>query len=181
MKKFSLFVLCSLFAIASYAARTSAIATATVTPVSLCTGTSVELFALTNTQGSNATTTTAFNFVTTGTYAAADISSFSLYRNTTNTLTGATFVGSVTPSTGAGAQTITYSTLTMTASATRYYILVANIATGATAGNTIAVNAITSAAGTPFTYSGTLPTYSGTAGASGTFLYSLRGKCYRFE
>ena len=169
MKKFSLFVLCSLFAIASYAARTSAIATATVTPVSLCTGTSVELFALTNTQGSNATTTTAFNFVTTGTYAAADISSFSLYRNTTNTLTGATFVGSVTPSTGAGAQTITYSTLTMTASATRYYILVANIATGATAGNTIAVNAITSAAGTPFTYSGTLPTYSGTAGASGTF------------
>lgn len=87
-------------------------------------------------------TPSILKFTTAGTYAnTADISGFSLYENTSNSLSGATLVGTVAG--GTRPQTLTFNSgfSTITSGSTMYYILTANVALTATNGNTINIAA----------------------------------------
>ncbi|MES2431454.1 MAG: hypothetical protein V4556_10975 [Bacteroidota bacterium] len=85
------------------------------------------------------------NFTTTGTHAAADITNYKLWLNSSsNSLTGATQVGSaITTGTGAGAHSFTGLTAIVPVNTTGYFIVTTDIASGATTGNTIKVTALT--------------------------------------
>ena len=85
---------------------------------------------------------TAFTFTTAGTYAnAADISSYSLYQNATNSLSGATLVATIAG--GARPQTLTFNTgfTSIADGSTAYFILVADVPVTGTNGNTINIAA----------------------------------------
>ena len=140
----------------SYGARSSSIASVNVTPATVCGGNDIIIYELTNTQGSTNTNTSSFHFTTTGTYTTSDITTFKLYTNTSNTLTGATLVGSVA-ATLAGAQTISYSTFTMDNSATDYWFIVATVALGTGAHNISVLPIGNHAQNVPWTYGATVP------------------------
>ena len=158
MKKICLSLLLSCLGLGAYAISTSAIASVLVSDLNHAVGNSYEIFAFTNTQGSTATTTTSFKFVTKGTYTTDDIKTFYLYRNTTNTLVGATLIGSVT-ATPAGVQTISYPALNMPDTTTLYYMIYATVAENATKGHTISVYEISNTTDTPFAFTGEQPIY----------------------
>lgn len=83
-------------------------------------------------------TPTSMKFTTAGTYAnTTDIAGFALYQNTSNSLTGATLIGSLPG--GTRPQTLTFSSgySTITAGSTVYFIVTADVAATGTNGNTI--------------------------------------------
>ncbi len=94
-----------------------------------------------------ATLTEAF-FTTDGTYRAVDITGFKLWYNTTNNLSSATQIGAafVPVSTGSG-DLLEFTDLSqqIALSATRYFWVTADIASGATLGRTVRVEAIANA------------------------------------
>jgi hypothetical protein len=88
----------------------------------------------------------SFTFTTSGTYAAADITKFKLWYNTTNNLSTATQIGSPIISTlGTGSHTFSGITLTTNAGSTGYFWITVDVASIPTNANTISVNAITTA------------------------------------
>ncbi|MBG9376879.1 autotransporter-associated beta strand repeat-containing protein [Panacibacter sp. DH6] len=87
-------------------------------------------------------TPTAFTFTTAGTYAnAADVSGYSLYQNSTNSLTGATLIGNIAG--GTRPQTLTFNTgfSSITDGTTTYFILTADVPLTGTNGNTVNIAA----------------------------------------
>lgn len=84
------------------------------------------------------------SFVTQGNYQSADLTAnpFKLWYNTTNSVTGATQIGTAQPSTSAGSgETITFSNINQNtaATATGYYFLTADVNPTATPARTIQV------------------------------------------
>ena len=88
---------------------------------------------------------TNLGFTTTGTYAQADISKYQLWYHTSNDITGASQLGSdLSSSGGAGARTFSvFTSPTLTSGFTYYFWITADVTSGATNNNTIAVSAIT--------------------------------------
>lgn len=98
----------------------------------------------------NANGTASLNsvtFTTTGTLTTAELPRLQLWSYSADSLNaaGATAIGEITTSTGAGSHTFSGLSQLLTASATRYFWITADVASGATAGRTIAVSAITTA------------------------------------
>lgn len=89
---------------------------------------------------SSSTTLSSVAFTTSGTYQLSDISNFKFWVNTTNSLAGATQLGSTLSSVASGG-TISVSGLgnTLTAGSTYYVIATASVNVGATTGNTIGI------------------------------------------
>jgi hypothetical protein len=87
---------------------------------------------------------TNVGFTTTGTYVQADISKYQLWYSSTNSLSGATQVGTDLSSSGAaGARTFSaFTTPTLSSGTTYYFWITADIASSVTNDHTIAVNAI---------------------------------------
>ncbi|WP_432672667.1 T9SS sorting signal type C domain-containing protein [Flavobacterium sp. SM2513] len=116
--------------------------------------------------GGNANLTEA-SFLFDGTFVAADINGagLKLYTSTTNSFGSASVLASATPTATGSGEIITYTGLsqTLTAGATRYFWLTANLAVTATVGHTI--NMYSMAAADFITSTGTK---SGTAAVSGT-------------
>ncbi len=168
-----LFVVIPLLSVRSYAAGTSALAGGGNSVATICApATDMVIYSFSTTIGSTAQPFTAFTFSTTGTaVSGTDITNFTLWRNNSNTIVGATSVGSITTGLGAGSHTLSAS-LNQAKNNTFYYFITATIPSTATNGRTIAVSAITHAAGAPFTYSNG-PTYSGTSTAGGTQTISV--------
>jgi autotransporter-associated beta strand protein len=115
------------------------------------TNTDIAAFTLATTNAN--TSLTQIDFTTTGSIVDADLSNFKLWYNSTNTLNGATQIGSsITTSKGAGSHSFTSLGHALTAGTTEYYWITIDVAAGATNAATIAVSAFTtsnfSAAGT---------------------------------
>ncbi len=91
--------------------------------------------------GSVGGTITNLSVQTAGTYNGSDIGSFSLYRNSTPSITGATLLATDNTSTGNG-ETLTFPTgyVEIDAGTTTYLIVRANVNSGATSGNTFFIN-----------------------------------------
>ncbi len=88
-------------------------------------------------------TVSSIAFTSSGTYDAADITKFQLWYNTSNSLSGASQIGSdITSSLGTGAHTFSSLARSISAGNTGYFWITANFAPAATIGNTIAVSAI---------------------------------------
>ena len=89
-------------------------------------------------------TVSSIAFTSSGTYDAADITKFQLWYNTSNSLSGASQIGSdITSSLGTGAHTFSSLARSISAGNTGYFWITANFAPAATIGNTIAVSSIT--------------------------------------
>ncbi len=103
-----------------------------------------------------AVTINSLTINTTGNYTTDDISAFTLYRNSTPSVTGASFLAQDPTVTGAG-ETLTFNTGGVGYSAgTTYYLLIrANIRPGATAGRNFKIDG--SANGAVFTFVNTTP------------------------
>ena len=91
--------------------------------------------------GSVGGTITNLAIQTAGTYNSTDIGSFTLYKNSIPSITGATLVATDNTLTGTG-ETLTFPTgyVEIDAGTTTYFIVRANINTGATSGNTFFIN-----------------------------------------
>jgi hypothetical protein len=91
--------------------------------------------------GSVGGTITNLAIQTAGTYNGSDIGSFTLYKNSTPSITGATLVATDNTSTGSG-ETLTFPTgyVEIDAGTTTYLIVRANINSTATSGNTFYIN-----------------------------------------
>jgi gliding motility-associated-like protein len=87
-----------------------------------------------------------FNFTTTGTFAASDISKYQFWYNTTNNLSSATQLGSDKTPTGGNGTTETFAGISqaLSASTTYYFWITADIASTPTNAVTIKGSAITS-------------------------------------
>lgn len=115
--------------------------------------------------GSTARTPSSFSFTTAGTYTAVtDISTFSLYSNSSNSLSGATLIGNITAA--GNPQTLTFNSgfSALAANSTTYFIITANVPLTARDGNTvnIAQNTLANFAFTaPTTRLGTNPAPAG--------------------
>jgi len=119
------------------------------------------------TESATANSLNTFRFVTSGTYVAADVTTFQLYWNIANTIVGATSFGTVAGA-GPGTQTIAGAPNKNLTSGPWFFFVVANIAPGATVGHTITVTQITNTTATSlpnFTFTTAGETYSGTAAA----------------
>jgi hypothetical protein len=113
--------------------------------------------------GSSATIN-SISFTTTGTCTSSDISNLKLWYSTTNSLVSASQIGSTLTYTGAGTYTFSGLSTATSSSATGYFWITMNVASGATSGRTIAVNALSTS---NLTYSPSV-TKSGAAFAGGT-------------
>ncbi len=101
-------------------------------------------FSIALSTGSGTKNLTAFDFVTTGTYVASDISNFKLWYNTSNTLSGATQVGSTLAPAGPGTQTFASVSQTFPSfNATYYFFVTMDVAAAAVNGHNITVSATT--------------------------------------
>ncbi len=78
---------------------------------------------------------------TAGTYVAGDITSFSLWQNSANTLTGATLVGTISASSFASGQTLTFNSgfLQIANAGYSYLMLTANVNSTATLTKTLSI------------------------------------------
>ncbi len=152
-----LFLCLIIMASNGYAARLSALGGGGNAASPLCgPANDLLIFSFTDLEGSTATTINAVHFATTGTaVSGTDVTNFKVWSNSSNTLTGATLMGTITTTLGAGAHTLNLATTTLTKSVTTYYFITATIAATATAGHTIVVSALAHAAGIPFTFTGT--------------------------
>lgn len=117
------------------------------------------------TASSVSATLTGLNITTNGSYASADITNLKVYysASTPFVLGSSTLLSTLTTPGAAGSKTFPSFSQTIAANATGYIYIIAVVPCGATAGNTIGVNAITSA-NTTFT-SGAV---SGTPAAGNT-------------
>ena len=89
--------------------------------------------------GSGSTSTvTQVTLPTTGTYTASDITSLKLYYTTSSTFNTSTLLKTITPG-GAGTETFGSISQAITAGSTGYFWVTAQVAPGATIGNTITV------------------------------------------
>jgi hypothetical protein len=93
------------------------------------------------TTGSLAATIDVLTLKTTGTYAAGDVVNFKMYVNGMNSLSGATFAGSVSSTGGAG-ETLTFNQyyIPIPANSGQYLIFTADVNANAVTGRTIKVN-----------------------------------------
>lgn len=114
-------------------------------------------------QGDN-TCFTGFNFVTTGTYAASDITNFKLYYTTTNTFATTNLLSTISSPSVAGIQTVPTFSLNLTGGTNYYLWITADVAASVTNGHTLGVNSTSASNITPNISS----TPIGTATASGT-------------
>ncbi|MGP8217691.1 MAG: fibronectin type III domain-containing protein [Bacteroidia bacterium] len=116
----------------------------------------------------NAGNLTDVSFVTTGTYVAADISSFNLYYTTTNVFSTANLLATISSPAAAGTQTFpAFGSPTLNSGSTYYFWITANIAAGATYAHTIAVNGIAAS-----NLTSTSTTAGGPTNAGGTQTFS---------
>lgn len=78
---------------------------------------------------------------TAGTYVAGDITSFNLWQNSANTLTGATLAGTISASSFASGQTLTFNSgfLQIANAGYSYLMLTANVNSTATLGKTLSI------------------------------------------
>lgn len=92
--------------------------------------------------GSGTATMTGLNFTTNAGYVASSLTQFRLWRNTSNTLAGATLVSTLNPAGGPGVQT--FPAVSSALNATPLYFLISvDIAAAPTIGNTITVASMT--------------------------------------
>ncbi|HRH50362.1 MAG TPA: autotransporter-associated beta strand repeat-containing protein [Panacibacter sp.] len=115
-----------------------------------------------------AVTPTGITFTTAGTYlATTDITNFKLYQNTSNNLTGATLIGTITANASGTSISITGLGNSIAVGVTNYLIVVVDVASTATNGNTVSITAITPISKFTFSALATV-TVTGTAIASNT-------------
>lgn len=89
-------------------------------------------------------TLNGINFTSAGTYSATDISNFKVYYSTDATLDGGdTLLGTISTGLGAGTHTLGSLSQTINAGTTGYCFITTDISPGATVGNTINVQALT--------------------------------------
>jgi hypothetical protein len=117
----------------------------------------------------NDTELTGVTFTTTGTYAASNITNFKLYYDDVSTFNSSTAVelDDITTSLGTGTHTFTSFSEDLDMDSTTYLFITADTTCDAPSGNTIAVNAITTA---NLTF--TSATKSGSAYSSGTHTFA---------
>jgi hypothetical protein len=148
--------------------------TETIGPVALaaggiCGGTTkapVYSFSVVATGGGTVPNLTAVTFTTNGTYVAGNVTKFQLWFNTSNNLSTATQLGSnITSSLGAGSHTFSGLSQTMDKGSTFFFWITTDVASGATAGNTIAVSAFSTSS---ITISAGTVAGSGSAGGTQT-------------
>lgn len=110
------------------------------------------------TTGAIGSTINALTLKTSGTYAAGDIASFKMYVNSMNSLTGATFVGSVSSIGGAG-ETLNFNqySIPIPANGGTYFIFTADVNANALTGRTIKINGVNNPIGIVTT--GTQPVF----------------------
>ncbi len=137
-----------------------AISSNTVSPASICTGTSNVPIHSISLQGSN-TCISDLSLVTTGTYTGSEISNFKLYYTNSNTFSTTNLLATISSPSAAGTQTFPAFSL-QNNSSTQYLWITMDVASTLTDGHTIAVSTtspsnITSAV-----------TATGSASASGT-------------
>ncbi len=105
---------------------------------------------------------TGLSFTTSGSYVAADLVNFKLLTNTTDTISGATQVGTtLTTGLGAGSHSFAAFTQALTIDATRYFWITTDVAASATAANTLTVSALTTSDITTSTGSKSGTAYNG--------------------
>ncbi|MGD9612075.1 MAG: hypothetical protein AB7V22_04150, partial [Kiritimatiellia bacterium] len=114
-----------------------------------------------------ATTLQGVSFTSAGTYDAADLDNFKVYYSTDSTLeTGTdTLLGTISTSLGAGAHSLSGLSQVIALDATVYIFITADVAAGATPGNTISVSAVATG---DLTFSAGNKTGSTTAGGAQT-------------
>jgi hypothetical protein len=114
-------------------------------------------------------TLTGMTCTTAGTYAAADVSNLKVRYSTDNVLdAGDATLATIAAPAAAGAKTFApFTSQTINAGSTGYIFITVDVAAGATAGNTISVNAL---ATTNFTFISGTQTGSTTAGGTQTFV-----------
>lgn len=116
--------------------------------------------AVTNVAG----TLSAITITTSGDYTSSDLTNLKLWYNSSNTFGSASAISTITP---AGATTESFASLSQSIGigATGYFWITADVASGATAGHTIAVSAMT---GSNVSFSGSATVTPGTVNAGGT-------------
>lgn len=92
---------------------------------------------------------TGVTVTTAGTYSTTDVTNFKLYYNTSNSLTGATLLGTIASAASGSNLAYTGLSQTLTTGTSRYLFITGNVSASATAGNTIN---ITSTAFTNITF-----------------------------
>lgn len=103
----------------------------------------VALSAFTLAISSNTANIESITFSTSGTYVASDVSKFQLWYNTTNSLSGASQIGSdITISLGVGSHSFVSLSQSVASGTTGYYWIITNIQAAAAVGNAIAVSSI---------------------------------------
>ncbi|MEZ7867063.1 MAG: hypothetical protein QMB37_06400 [Paludibacteraceae bacterium] len=146
---------------------TSTMAVNTVSAASVCAGTTkVPIQSFTIAQSGGNANLTGLSFTTSGTYAAADISNFKLWTNTSNNLSGATQVGSsITSGLGVGSHSFATFSQALTSGATRYFWITMDVVTNPASGGNLAVSALSTSS---FTVSTGIKAGSSTAGGTQT-------------
>lgn len=116
--------------------------------------------AVTNVAG----TLSAITITTSGDYTSSDLTNLKLWYNSSNSFGSASAISTITP---AGATTESFASLSQSIGigATGYFWITADVASGATAGHTIAVSAMT---GSNVSFSGSATVTPGTVSAGGT-------------
>ena len=146
---------------------TSTMAANTVSAASVCAGTTkVPIQSFTIAQSGGNANLTGLSFTTSGTYAAADISNFKLWTNTSNNISGATQVGSsITSGLGVGSHSFATFSQALTSGATRYFWITMDVVTNPASGGNLAVSALSTSS---FTVSTGIKAGSSTAGGTQT-------------
>lgn len=116
--------------------------------------------------GINNSTITAISFVTTGTYAAAEISNFKLYYTTNSTFATTNLLATIGSPAVAGPQSFTGFSQAINFNTTYYFWITMDVAAAVTDGKTIAVNA--TASGNITSTVGTIVTGSTSASSAAT-------------
>ncbi|PKN79410.1 MAG: hypothetical protein CVU48_05325 [Candidatus Cloacimonetes bacterium HGW-Cloacimonetes-1] len=133
------------------------------------------LYRFTLTTAGSATTLDQVNFTTSGTYTAADLTNLKLWYSTSDNISAASQIGSLTSSLGPVSHTFSGLTQNLSGSTVGYFWITADLASAATPNNTINVAALTTA---NLTFSNGLKAGTAYAGGSQTIVYTSHASDY---
>ncbi len=155
------------FTVTITATATTTMAPNTVASASICAGsTKVPIQSFTLAQTGSTVNLTGLTFSTAGTYLAADLTKFQLWTNTTNSLSGATQVGSdITTTLGPAGHSFGTISQALNVNTTLYFWITMDVATSPANGGTLSVPTLTTS---HFTVSA--GTKAGSSSAGGTLM-----------
>jgi len=117
--------------------------TTAISPQSTCapaTNVLIHAFNISGNGNTGSGTLTNFQFVTTGTYVATDITNFKIWANTTNNFAAATLLSTNSSPTGPGTITFPAFNRTINGGTTQYFWITADFSASAISGKTITVS-----------------------------------------